>query len=241
MWILLTKKLPTKPSPPKLSIFWAVPWPHNVFRGSVSLDPDGDMDEDDFDKGLMFWPINSESSLTINGVAQPPGFYTQDPDWRNAVRIHYLENDIRLYPHEFTELSAERMRDYIFGLRGEEIPSHEFMSESVATDNLTLEITDGDLRPIYDAALLDGCTKEQAFMTAMGSDITDAELEFAPIGWYRCKPEFAEVFCELWEMEETPALTKEELQEIEDLKKQRDSNKRLMRSSRRKRISMSIF
>lgn len=26
MWILLTKKLPTNPSPPKLSIFWSVPW-----------------------------------------------------------------------------------------------------------------------------------------------------------------------------------------------------------------------
>jgi len=28
MWIMLTAKLPTVVSPPKLSIHWSIPWPY---------------------------------------------------------------------------------------------------------------------------------------------------------------------------------------------------------------------
>ena len=30
MWIMLTCKLPVSPAPPKLSIFWAQPWPGEI-------------------------------------------------------------------------------------------------------------------------------------------------------------------------------------------------------------------
>ena len=31
MWIMLIKKLGTNPSPPKLSIFWSMPWPDDKY------------------------------------------------------------------------------------------------------------------------------------------------------------------------------------------------------------------
>ena len=31
MWIMLTTKLSTNPSPPKMSLFWSEPWPNSEY------------------------------------------------------------------------------------------------------------------------------------------------------------------------------------------------------------------
>jgi hypothetical protein len=230
MWILLTIKPPTRPSPPKLSIFWAVPWPMMERKKTQTLDFDDDLDDDE--KGLMFWPSGGDSNISINGHIQPAGAYTRDPDYMGAVKISYAGHDIRVFPHEFSKLDAQRMHYYVFGMPGENIPSHDYIPSNVAGEKLQQEVLSGDLRPLYDYALIEGCTPAQAFVVAMGGDVTDEEIEFEPVGWYKCKPKFAEVFCHSWEMEETPALSKEEEEEIEQLKRERSR-----KSKRRKKRS----
>jgi hypothetical protein len=94
------------------------------------------------------------------------------------------------------------MQDYLFGMAGEEIPSHELVPNSETDVMLLRQALESDLTSIYDAALLDGCNPGMAKAVAMGISIEDAEMEFPNVGWYRCKSEFAEIYCHESEMAE---------------------------------------
>ncbi len=168
LWILLTQKIPARPSPPRLAIFWSVPWPG----------------------AGQFVTVDSDYELV-----------GQRPDWDNARRIRYEGQDIRVFPHEFRPVPPEEMSLFINGEDGD-APSHYLVSEAAAEDQLVRRILEDDLRPIYDAALLDGCTEAQAMMTALEMDVTTPDAVFPPIGWYRCHPAYATAFCKPWEMEE---------------------------------------
>lgn len=201
MWIMLIKKLPTSPSPPRLSIFWSVPWGVGFSEyangqaegccecgrsrnkcvcagGFVEVKPD-DLDVDD-------------------GTGFDLEFGVRTPNWVHARKIHYKGHDIRVFPHEFSVVDKRRMAMYIL----HEAASHILVADSTAEEAVLKGILDGETRPIYDLALMDGCTPAQAMATALGSDITLPDPDFPPIGWYRCRREYAEHFCEEWEMEE---------------------------------------
>jgi hypothetical protein len=92
------------------------------------------------------------------------------------------------------------MREYITS----EFAPYTLVEADVAAaeERLIQEVMEGELRPIYEAALLDGANEQQAKLTAMGMDFTMSDSEFPPVGWYRCRPEYAEMFCYDWEMKE---------------------------------------
>lgn len=55
---------------------------------------------------------------------------------------------------------------------------------------------------VFDAAKVDGCNDEQARAMAFGVDTSEMTASLPPIGWYRCREEYASLFCEDWEMED---------------------------------------
>lgn len=176
-WIIITAKLPTNPSPPKLSIHWAVPWPldqskiDDQVKRSVYLDNENMGDE-------YFW--------NDSPGGQPWG---KEPNVRLPVKIHYKDNDIRVWKHEFNYLTPDRMRDYVTGGDTGGDATHILMEGTKSDQALLRAAMDTDLRGIYDAALIDGCNPEMAKLLAMGMEFNDEVLEFPPICWYKLHPQ----------------------------------------------------
>lgn len=216
MWVMLIKKLPTNPSPPKMSIFWSTPWPKREwimsqwrkhFVGPFGLEkiPEG-FEYDDKGKRLP-WDLFEQKILAFMELQGDffldsnlsGGIMGKDPNWAKARAILYKGEKIRIFPHEFSQLLQANMRLYIN-------KSHELVADSVADSQVVQSLEDGDLKEIYDAALVDGCTHSMAIAVALGVDIVDVPqtslANFPPIGWYRMKKEFAEYFCDQREMEE---------------------------------------
>ncbi len=188
-WIVLTKKLPVHPSPPKMSIVWATPWPD---VGHVQIQK-----ERYFDKESGEWWDYSNTGKpapeNVDVFVTPMG--GGEPNWALAMKIHYRGEDIRVFRHEFNPLPPERMRDYVFGMEGEGIPTHELVENNEASRLMLKIAQDSDLRQIYDAALVDGCNHPMAEMVAMGIPIEEVALEFPPIGWYRPLPFVLDMYC----------------------------------------------
>lgn len=202
MWILLTTKLPTEPSPPKLSIFWSTAWPD---EGTIS-----EMQIRKVAVEVLDVPLKKRAALRKDVKEAAKKYinehefiydnygFGKEPIFEHARRIHYKDTDIRVLPGEYKVQTAELMKEYIFN----DNPSHELVADTVADESIIEQILDGVTRPIYEAALLDGANEAQAMQVAMGNDITMPDSEFPPIGWYKCHPSYAVEFCHPWEMKD---------------------------------------
>jgi len=228
MWIMLIKKLPTKISPPKLSMFWSQPYPDarvvkrqfetfynqgrfdgdlpvsgkNFRKQNVSFfhDEDGNILSEELLQEKILSYMNSQLDVLYDNYF---GFGAED-NWAKARKIVYNEETIRVFEREFSVLTHDKMSEYL-GLTGHG-GSHELVPDSVAEETLFEQILEGDLRDVFDAALMDGCTDEQAIGVALGLDVAleyhgDKLAEYPPLGWYRCKSEYAKMFCSEKEME----------------------------------------
>lgn len=163
-WIMIIKKLPLAVRVPPMSIHWSHPWPNREFAISS---------------------LQREVALGI----YPGG---QDPDFVKARMIFFQNEKIRVFPHEFSLVKPENMRSYTIGLPGEDEPSHTLRPGGLAEKDLIVEIEQGEKRLVYDAALVDGATPSQAFRVAMGQEVES--LDFPPIGWYECRPDYVSVY-----------------------------------------------
>ena len=193
MWIMLTTKLHTEVSPPKMSLHWATPWPDDKYAKQQKSIID-DLQSRRGKRGLLGW--NDDIGWgTVFGADDPETarFYTefgQDPNWIGAVKIHYKGTDIRVFPHEFSKLDAKRMKYYVA-----ENAIFTLVESETATMPIAKLKLDPDQKQIYDSALLDGCSPQQATLVMLGIDISDEEVEFPPNGWYRLYPDYANIFC----------------------------------------------
>lgn len=178
-WIMLIAKLPTRPSPPKMSIHWSTHWPFKRMA---------DRQKEKVKKNELG---EGAGSVYVDFLTM----FGREPVAKDARKIIYNDRELRVWPHEFTEITPENMRLYV-----EE--SHELVSGTVAEETLIKDMK-GIKKEIYDAALLDGCTHYQAQLMALGVDVSDENFEFPPIGWYRIKREYGEYFCTDQELEET--------------------------------------
>lgn len=183
-WIILTAKLPTNPSPPKLSIHWATPWPLDREKIETQIRQQIHHGNEDMDDEYFFTDWGKEPNVKL------------------PVRIHYKGNDIRVWKHEFNYLTPDRMRDYVAG--GEEggNGTHLLMEGTKSDQALLRAAMDTDLRGIYDAALIDGCNPEMAKLLAMGMEFNDDTLEFPPVCWYKLHPELIHYYMDDSEAEE---------------------------------------
>ncbi len=217
MWILVLAKLPTDPSPPKLSMHWSRADGRTEYarrqRQEIEATQSGKSRWREVGLPDPTSRIGRERERAAlievdeDTTEQEPYFYDslgfgKVPNWIGARSISYKGQSLRLFPHEYKLLEPERMRGYIFGLGGEAIPSHELVPNTEADAAILGAIKEEDQRIVYDAALCDGCVHEQALLTALGVDLFASGAEIAPIGWYRCKREYAEAFCYEEEMVE---------------------------------------
>lgn len=214
MWIMLIQKLPTKPSPPKMSIFWSTEWPGpDSSHGGRPLGKDicvncgepihyrvsGGEDIAYCGCGSKPEPVTAEDRIIA------PNQFGAEPNWPFARRIHYKGADIRVFPHEFSVVKPENLRAYVLGdpaVTTADTHSHDLVPDSVASERMIEAVLDGESRPIYDAALNDGADHNQAMLVALGQDITLPDMEFPPLGWYRMVPEYARALCYENEMKE---------------------------------------
>lgn len=212
MWIMIIKKLPIAEPPPKFSIFWSVHWPDEKIA-SQQLKLLADEIEEEIREGRSPLPkrqrrmssinmkkdeIREEAERTARLRAQDEEWMyfstiSRDPNWIAARRITYQGQEIRVFPHEFSKLSNRNLAFYLMGTGNDGVTSHELVPESVAEIKFQLDALDGDLRPVYDAALVDGCTPGMAYMVAMGVDVNDEAPDVLPMGWYRLRQEFHEM------------------------------------------------
>ena len=183
MWIMLTTKLPTAPSPPKMGIFWSVPWPHEKYAQGQRQRASDYPDERDVGQ-----------SLSRDIVLDP--MFGKEPNWARARKIRFSGEDLRIFPHEFSEITTAKLRVYIEGC------VVDLVAEGAAEERAVQAVLDGDQRLVYDAALVDGCIPQQAMLVALGQDVSEPDADFPPVGWYRVKTEYATVFCHDWEMAE---------------------------------------
>lgn len=179
-WIILIKKPPVRPSPPMFSILWATPWPNKAAMENIA--------QQLFDY--------------IPGADVHYDYFGKVPNWDGAMKIHYKGQDIRVFPHEFNLLPPDRMRNYVFGLEGEGVPTHVLEPTDEAGEHMLKIVKDGDLRQIYDAALVDGCTPAQAEMVALGIPLDEGAIEFPPMGWYRPLDFVLDMYCNDHERED---------------------------------------
>jgi len=192
MWIMLITKLPTEVSPPKMSIHWSTPWPDDHY----AKDQMNQIKEKQARRPASGYDYEYIVEV-IGDDPEKATFYNtfgQDPNWIGARRINYKGEDIRVFPHEFSGVKPNNLKQYV-----EE--SHELIESSVASNTRKLKLNP-DQQDIFSAALLDGCNEAQANLTLLGIEITEIEIDIPPIGWYRCRKEYAEFYCNEREMRE---------------------------------------
>ena len=216
MWIMLTKKLPTVVSPPKLSIHWSTPWPDlEHFKGQISLIDLGD--DDELDKLLLeVKPLirnktarrkldvsDPELLILAEKVKKHTSFFSSlgffEHNWAGARKILYKNESIRIFPDEFSEVTDESMKIYTIddGLGN---ISHKLIPGNVAEATMLEHILETDQHFVKEAAILDGCTEQQAILVALGLDILDGFADNKPLGWYKCKKKYAQVYCHDYEL-----------------------------------------
>lgn len=161
-----------------MSIFWSLPWPNKEYAAKQKEAIDSE-DLEDFGVEYFFNPVHRAN----------------EPKWGEARMIKYKDEQIRVFPHEFSELTLENMKLYL-----EE--SHDLVPGTVAEEDIMDSMLRGAKRRTYEAALIDGCTEYEARLMAIGVDVTDGHYEIPAIGWYRIKPEYGQVYCYKREMRE---------------------------------------
>lgn len=165
-WIMIAKELPPmKVVPPFMSIHWSHPWPFE--RDKVA-------DYREREKSGFAW-----------------GF---EPNVETCRKIEFKGESVRVFEHEFSQVSSENMNLYILGDpdSGEE-PSHILRPGGLQERDLIVDVLQGDKNVLYEEALMDGATEAQAFRSASGQEIFGV-LEFPPIGWYECQKKYTDYF-----------------------------------------------
>lgn len=117
MWIMLTKKPPTQPSPPRLSIHWSVPWPHEKYaqKQQETCQRCGCRVQEGVSSSKS--KKRGKHKLTL-GCICPGGptivteedreIYTElgaEHNWSGARAIEYKGERIRVFPDEFSILN----------------------------------------------------------------------------------------------------------------------------------------
>ena len=184
-WIVLTVKLPTEPSPPKLSIFYAIPWEIDVdrlkkqWRRYKGIKPDRIVTVNEMVKDLE----------SVDAISDGIGFGCE-PVEAGAMAIYYKGEKIKVWRYEYSEMKMENWPLY-YPEMYDLIPDGK-----TAELMISLRLTKSQ-RPIYDAALVDGCNDYQALLVATGNNVDDAP---APIGWFKIKPEYGKYYCSEYEL-----------------------------------------
>jgi hypothetical protein len=196
MWVMIIKNLPIQNPPPRYSIFWSIPWPSEDAMILNSLEfVKSEMNQDDefppagFSrkrKRREFDPTIKQTDHAIYS-SNDTVFGCATPNWFGARAIMYGGEKIRVFPHEFAVQPPEQMNYFI-----NQEEAFNLVPDNVAEERSVNAILDGELKPIYEAALLEGANHNQALLVALEKDITIPDADFPPIGYYLLKEEWRE-------------------------------------------------
>lgn len=205
-WIILNKKPPVHPSPPRLSILWAnepeitEEQLEEFTEKKVDFTLDRNATEDGGGHrgfGALWWEGMSQQEIrakveTVNAIRedeQVEYLFGKNRYWeQNSLgkrTINYKGSVITVFPSEFSEMTLEKMREYIYG------GAYTLVQDERSDKALLKTALETDLRTVYEAAMIDGCGEQLALAIAMGAEIGDIETEFPPVGWYRLNEAYA--------------------------------------------------
>lgn len=165
-WIMIIKKPACEHAPDMLGIYWSVPWPHDEFAKRQAL---------------------------LKSAKEENPWGGQECDFLLARKVVVDGFDVRVFPHEFSVMNAEKMGIYVHGCDGDP-GSHELVAGNVSESIMITEALNTDQAFLRDAAMLDGCNEQQALTVALGGDISDEQFDFPAIGWYRLRDAYREYF-----------------------------------------------
>jgi hypothetical protein len=185
---MLIKKLTTEVSPPRLSIHWAEPWPMDDrhIKNAVKRKEDAKR----FYWGREEYPGDDEICDPFFGYP----ITMEERRFRDAMGIVFMGERIRIFPEEYSVVSAKNMAEYIDPVEG----SHYLIEEDIEAgrDQIPSVWESKEKKLLFEAALLDGCSIVQSLNVMEEKDVDfDVDL-FPPVmGWYRAREEYARIFC----------------------------------------------
>ncbi len=179
MWIMIIKHLPLANPPPRFSIFWSTSWP--------------ELDLAKYQKERYYpddqWALlDFERQISTEEYFYDHMDFGKEPNALLARKIHFENEEIRVWKHEFSEITSKKMDFYI----GEQDSIFTLVPESIASEKVMEFVLNKEYMPVYDAALLDGCNPNQAQLVALGEDITIPDAKYSPLGWYKPNLEYIE-------------------------------------------------
>ena len=178
MWITLIKKLPVNPSPPKMSIHWTNPWPNIEYHEAIM--------------GGMKYPINFYVKADKDDDLFWDVWGKKSPNWKNARGIIYKDERIRVFPNEYSVTDLDNFKMLL------KENAYVLIPYSEAGNILMDKYLSKGQRFIFESAQLDGCDDYQAMMVAIGKNPNDTP---PPMGWYKLREEYANIFCYAEEQE----------------------------------------
>ena len=205
-WVFLVDKLPTEVAPPALSLHYAVPWPVENKREDKSfqktcnklrallqrcsfVDEQALKETDasalwDFleNKEVFDFVANNDPILLVRVHEDTRSSAAlENRRLKGAMQIKFAGENIRIFPEEFSDITPERMREYL---------DFYVFHETDLWSGLGLKPKDPDEKFIYEALLLDGCDEYQANNILNGGNFASIDDFPAPLGWYECPKEY---------------------------------------------------
>ena len=196
-WVFLVDKLPTEVAPPAMSLHYAVPWPMENKHEDKSFQKtckklrallqrcsfvnEQALKETDASALWDFVADNDPELLVrVHEDTRSPAAL-ENRRMKGAMQIKFAGENIRGFPEEFSDITPERMREYL---------DFYIFHETDLWNGLGLKPKDPDEKSIYEALLLDGCDAYQANNILNGGDFDSIDDFPAPLGWYECPKEY---------------------------------------------------
>lgn len=202
-WVMIVKEVPISKdiAPPLMSIHWAVPWVQGNGRVLTNLIMDyntwtGGMDNRMSRAAFGQWYEEGKIKIpneTVDTIYPQPSVFGGNPNLFHARRIIHKGEAIRIYPHEFSIMTNEKLKFYLnekVGIENNgEVSLYELMPSSPAEKEAIESLDSGVNRLIYEQALVDGCNQAQAMLLVSGIKFRLEEESQVPVnGWYRMQP-----------------------------------------------------
>ena len=199
MWIMINRIVPVQEKfrPEFMGIYWGVPWIDAKQIQKTFIQwyiKDLIMDLRDARQELEIkLPVSTFETIHVEST-WPEEFkdkfkefvhstvlsdhFGLAPNPSMAMRIIVNNEPVKIWAHEYSTVTTDNMKLYLNeGL-------YELKPSSVSEESTIQFMLDDITKPVYEAALVDGCTDAEAMLMAMGVDVSEKYL-IPPIGWYK--------------------------------------------------------
>lgn len=174
-WVLIAEKIPTDPSPPQGSIFYATPWP--ISRKRLAPYRDKDLRKENHRAIRRAWNQHSNESPVGPSVFEEP-VRGVAPNYKGARSLFYQGERIRVFPHEYRKVGSESLEEYAGA-------SHDFQTSAEADKRVIRH-----LQKQVEYMRSRGIPESLAIVWALRGIGEKEEVEIPAIGHWRMHPEY---------------------------------------------------